>query len=303
MADFYSQISSNNRLTYFFTFLMILLTAVNLYIVSLLFFGEPNLFGILIIVLISILSTAILYFQSDKLILMQAPITKISKDEYPELFNMVEALSLGAGIPTPDLYIMEDRNPNAFAVGRGPGKSSIVITRGLRDILNKQELEGVLAHEISHIKNRDTRLMTIAIGLFSIISTIAYITRRSLFYGSRRRNKGGGFLLLIGLFFVILSPFLAKLIQLAISRKREYAADATAVSITRNPNGLIGALKKIQNFGSRVMAANEMTAPLYFSNPLKQGFMSGLFSTHPPIEKRIEMLKQSMGQGTEQHFI
>ncbi len=233
------------------------------------------------------------YFAGDRIVLALSNAKEIKREEYPFIYNVVEGLSIAAGIPMPKLYIIDDPSPNAFATGRDPKHSSVAVTRGLLETMKREELEGVLAHEISHIGNYDIRFMTLTVVLIGAIGLLSQIVIRSFIYGGMRggsrKGKGGGVLIIIGLLFMILAPIVATFVRFAISRQREYLADANAAKLTRYPPGLASALEKIQKFPQGVKNASDVTAPLYISNPLKKA--EGLFATHPPIEDRVKRLR------------
>jgi heat shock protein HtpX len=216
----------------------------------------------------------------------------VTKQEYPYLYNTVEGLSIAAGVPMPGIYVINDRSPNAFATGRDPKHSSVAVTTGLLETMNRMELEGVIAHELSHVKNYDIRYMTLVmvmIGLIGILSNM--LVRMSWHGGGDRDRKGSGVILVIGLIFAILAPVIAQLVSLAISRKREYMADASGALLTRYPQGLADALKKISSSSIPMTKANPDSAPLYIANPFRKGYFDNLFSTHPPIDDRIKKLE------------
>ena len=224
----------------------------------------------------------------------------VTRDEAPELFRTVENLCIGSGLPMPQLHIIEDSAPNAFATGRDPKHAHVVVTRGLLDKLDKLELEGVIAHELSHIGNFDIRIMTIVVVLVGVIALLSDLALRWTFWGSgsrgSSRGKGGGafvVLLALGIVAAILAPLIANTIKFAISRQREYLADASAANLTRYPDGLASALEKIAGDKEPLEAANKATAHLYISNPLKEhkSFLNNMFDTHPPIEDRIRLLR------------
>src|SRR5260221_10708924 len=239
------------------------------------------------------------YYFSDKLVLATVNAQEIQKKDNPELFNIVENLCIGDGIPMPRIYIMDTDSPNAFATGRDPKHAVVCVTKGLLEKLNKVELEGVIAHELSHVKNFDTRLMGIVAILVGFIAILANILMQQLWWGGFRsrdeRDNGGNIqaiFLVIGVVFAILSPIIATLIQLAISRKREFLADASGALLTRYPEGLAEALKKISEYGKPMIHQSSAIAHLYIADP-KGGFskrIGGLFATHPPIEARIKAL-------------
>ncbi len=248
-------------------------------------------------VIFSVVMNIASFWFSDKITLSLSHAIPADPKQYPELFHIVENLSITAGLPEPHLYVINDPAPNAFATGRDKEHAAIAVTTGLLQMLDRNELEGVIAHELSHIGNRDTLLQTVVVVLVGFIAILAHIFTRSSFgFGGRRREggKGAGILVLIGLIFVILSPIIAQLIQLAISRKREFLADADGALLTRFPEGLARALKKISAYDQPMQYANHATAHLYISNPFgpheEQGFITKLFMTHPPIPERIKAL-------------
>lgn len=241
------------------------------------------------------------YYYSDRIILSMSGAKRIQKKDNPELFRLVENLSIGDGLPMPKIYIMEDSAPNAFATGRDSKHAVVCVTSGILEKLNKVELEGVIAHELSHIKNYDTRLMAIVVILVGFVALLADFFTRSLWWGTGRRSdkeEGGNLqsiFLLIGILLAILSPLIATLIQLAVSRKRELLADASGALLTRYPEGLASALEKISKDKEPLEAANNATAHLFIVNPFKGkdlgNWFAGLFNTHPPIEERIKILR------------
>jgi heat shock protein HtpX len=242
------------------------------------------------------------YYFSDRIVLGISSAHPADRRRYFDFYTVSENLSLAAGIPMPKLYVIEDTAMNAFATGRDPKHAVVVATTGLLSRLSRTEIEGVVAHELSHIKNYDTLLMSIVVILIGTVAMLADVFLRASFWGggSRERRSGAGFIILIGLVFAILSPIIGQLIKLAISRRREYSADAGAVAITRQPSGLISALGKIAVDHEPLEAANKATAHLYIENPFKDKIgdarnkFSEIFNTHPPVEKRISLLKKMM---------
>ena len=240
------------------------------------------------------------YWYSDKITLKISGAREMKHDDNKELFHVVENLCITAGLPMPKIYIIEDSAPNAFATGRDPKHGVICVTTGLLDKLKKLELEGVIAHELSHIGNYDIRLMTVVVVLVGIVALISDWFLRISFLGGRGRDRGqlGAILILVGIVLALLSPIIAVIIQLALSRSREYLADSDAVLLTRYPKGLANALEKISADREPLEAANKATAHLYIENPLKEhkgdklGWFSGLFQTHPPVEERIRRLRE-----------
>lgn len=232
------------------------------------------------------------YFVGDKAILAIAGAKEADKKQYPFLYNVVEGLSLASNIPMPKIYIIQDQSPNAFATGRDPKHASVAVTTGLLEMMNREELEGVIAHEISHIGNYDIRFMMIAVIFVGAIGLLANIGARTFLWGGGRRDRrdGGSALAIIALIFLILSPLFATLVRLAISRQREYLADANAARMTRYPEGLASALEKISGAGIPTRNATDTTASLYISNPFPNK-MSFLTATHPPAKERIKRLR------------
>jgi heat shock protein HtpX len=236
------------------------------------------------------------YFAGDKLVLAQSRAREVPEGEEKVLHDVVETLALGLGIPTPKLYVIEDPAPNAFATGRDPKHASVTVTRGLLEQMDRSELEGVIAHELSHVGNRDIRVMLLVTVLVGTVALLSDWLLRSMWWGGRSRDRdrgGGGVLLLVGLVLAILTPVIATLIQLAVSRQREYLADASGAFLTRYPEGLASALRKIAADPHVLSVANKATASLYIANPLKDHpfQFDHLFDTHPPIEERIKRLE------------
>jgi len=263
--------------------------------------GAPR-FGLAFAVIISIFYTMFSYFTGDKLILRMSGAREVTKAEYPHLFHTVEGLALAAGVPTPKAYVIDDTALNAFATGRNPEHAAVTVTTGLLEVLDRQELEGVIAHEMSHIQNYDIRLMMLATVMVGLVTLLSDFILRSFLWGGhggrRRRSQGGGggaqlALIVIGLLFAVLAPFIGYLIKLAVSRQREYLADANAAVLTRYPPGLSSALEKIKaDPDPLVDKANKASAHLFISTPFRKtkSFVAGAFSTHPPIDERIERL-------------
>jgi heat shock protein HtpX len=250
---------------------------------------------------ISGVSAATSYFAGDKIVLGQSQARELKDGAEPQLRNIVETLAIGLGIEAPKLYVIEDSAPNAFATGRDPKHASIAVTRGLLDKLDRTELEGVIGHEMSHVVNRDIRVMLLVTVLVGSVALITDVMWRSMrFGGGRRRGRdgggGGSIIALIAIVLVILTPIIAALIQFAVSRQREYLADASGALLTRYPPGLASALRKIAADKEPLEVANKATAPLYIANPLHDAptFLDGLFNTHPPIAERIKRL-EAMG--------
>ncbi|MDP2586377.1 MAG: M48 family metallopeptidase [Candidatus Komeilibacteria bacterium] len=293
----YNQISSNKRKTW-------LLMTIFMIVIVLLgwIFGESQGIGyggIAIAVVIALVMNLVGYFKGDKIALAMSKAQAIKKTDNPYVYRLVENLCLALGMPMPKVHIIPDQNINAFACGRKPETASIAISLGAIEKLENEELEGVIAHELSHIKNYDIRVMTIVIICVGVVTLMADFFLRSQFlFGGRRDSREGGqlsaILIIVGLVLAILSPIFAMLIQLAVSRKREYLADASGALLTRYPEGLARALEKIKNFNQPSKAANHATAHLYIANPF-EGVgkkVAGLFSTHPPLDDRIAKLRK-----------
>lgn len=252
---------------------------------------------LIIAVIFSLLMNITSFWYSDKIVLAMTHAKPI-EDTKNELYRLVENLCITAGLPTPRIYIIPEAQPNAFATGRDKNHAVIAVTQGLLDKLDRTEIEGVIAHEMSHIGNKDMLLMTVVVILVGFVAILSDMFVRMTWFGGfrRRDNRGGGqataILMLVGIIFVILSPFIAMLIQLAISRKREFLADATGVLLTRYPEGLARALEKIAADPTPMKTASNATAHLYISSPFKGKKLSSLFMTHPPIEERIKVLRE-----------
>jgi heat shock protein HtpX len=257
--------------------------------------------GLIFAAVIAVILTFSSYYASDKIVLAISRARPVKKKDYPYLYNVVEGLAIAAGLPKPRCYVIDDTAPNAFASGRNPKNSVIVVTKGLIEKLNRAELEGVIAHEMSHIKNYDVLVQTLAVVMVGVVALLSDWTLRTFIWGKGRRRsgkKGGGnaaaLLLAVALVLAILSPLIAQLLKLAISRKREFLADANGALLTRYPPGLASALKKLSEDKEPLEAANKATAHMYIVNPLKdiKGRVNKLFSTHPPIEERIAALEK-----------
>ncbi len=233
------------------------------------------------------------YTMSSKIAIKMSGATEVTRSQAPELYAAVETVSITAGILMPKVYVIQDPAPNAFAAGTKPENSLVCATTGLLEIMDKAELEAVMAHEISHIKNYDLRVPMAAFALTAAIGFIADILARVIFLNDDGRDSINPITLLIGLSVAVIAPILATITQLAISRQREYLADASAVMITRYPDGMISALAKLQQHSRPMQRQNSSMASMYINNPLKKGFMNKLFSTHPPLEDRIKRLQEN----------
>lgn len=294
----YEQIASNKRRS-------ILLVAFFIGLIFILAWAFEQLTGmgeggLVFAALIAGVSAFAGYYASDKIALAVSHARPVTKEEYPYLYNVVEGLTLAAGIPTPRCYVIDDTAPNAFATGRDPQHSVICVTTGLLQKLDRLELEGVVSHEMAHIKNYDIRLQTLAVVMVGIIALLGDWILRSVWWGGRSRKIGndksgvGAIFLVIGLLLAAFGPLIAQLLRLAVSRRREFLADASGAMMTRYPAGLASALRKISADTEPLEVANKATAHMYIVNPLKnlKGSFNRLFSTHPPIEERIAALEK-----------
>lgn len=292
MTSLYTHKSSNIRKTWFiFTGFFIVIIGVG-WVFSRIY-GDPSI--LVTAVIFSTLMSIISYWYSDKIVLGMTRARPVSRESHRELYNIVENLCIAAGLPVPKIYIIDERAPNAFATGRNPEHAVVAVTTGLMERLNRSELEGVIAHELSHIGNYDMLVSTVAVILVGFISLISDIFLRARFRGRSGRGNAGGILLLIGLILAILSPIIARLMHFAISRKRESLADASGALLTRYPEGLANALIKISKDPTPLPVATNTTAHLWFDDPFdkpgkKISWFHKLFMTHPPVEERIKAL-------------
>jgi heat shock protein HtpX len=290
--NLYSEVSRNVRKTWIILGLFIIFLSAIAYVYASASGYNTSLYLLFAATLSTIMSISSYYF-SDKIVLATSGAKPVTKESHAELFNVLENLSIGSGIPMPKLYLIHDSSPNAFATGRDPEHAVVAVTTGLLEKLTRTELEGVLAHELSHIKNFDIRLMAVVAVIVGSIAFLADVYLRSMW--SKGNRKGNGVLLLAGLVLSLLSPIIATIMQLAISRKREFLADASGALLTRYPDGLASALEKIAADKKPLDRANNATAHLYISNPFKNKsgthLFTSLFNTHPPIEERIRILR------------
>ena len=296
----FDDIKKNKRKTAFIISGFIIMITLILYYICIAF-DLSSYFAITIALLFSIISCFASYYNSDKIILRTCKARPATLEEDRKLVHIFEALMVSSGLPCqPRLYVVDDPQPNAFATGRNPQNAVICVTTGLLEKLDYYELEGVIAHEMSHIRNYDILLSAVATVMVGFIVMLSDIFTRICFYGRRSSddddNKGSAILMLIGLIFLILGPIFGKIMQMALSRRREFLADATAVEITRNPQGLISALKKLDSDSNELRFANNATAHMYIVNPFKNNFekkkrKAGLLDTHPSIDERIEALE------------
>jgi len=298
MPNIYQNIGSNKRSTVVIIVLFIAIITFLGWFIGNYFFEGSGMSFLAFALVFSGFSGLLSYYTSDNLVLAISSAREVSKQDAPDLHNLVENMCIASGIPKPKVYIINDTSMNAFATGRDPKHSSICFTTGIIQSLEKRELEGVVAHEMSHIGNFDTRLMCIVSVLVGTVSLLSnWMTRGFFFKGRRRSSSDGeisGILFLVGLVLLILSPLISTLIKLAINRKREFLADSTAALITRYPGGLANALKKISLDTEVLEAANSATAHMYIADPIRTGLKSSistLFDTHPPIEERIRRLE------------
>lgn len=294
MNSVYAHIDQNKRTTIFVMLGFILIISFIGWFIGEYYVGGYGVSFVGLALIFSGFSSLISYYNSDKIVLAISGAKEVAYEHSPDLHKLVENMCIASGMPKPRVFIIDDTAPNAFATGRNPEHAVICFTSGILQKLEKRELEGVIAHELSHIQNYDILLMSIVSILVGSITLIADWFTRGMFYGKRKRDSDmNGIILLIGLLFVILSPIIATLIKLAISRNREYLADASAVMLTRYPKGLADALIKIASDHEVLEAANGATAHMYIENPLKGQktvFTSNIFNTHPPVDDRISRL-------------
>ncbi|MGH2736140.1 MAG: M48 family metalloprotease [Actinomycetota bacterium] len=312
----YSRIASNVRKTWLLIFLFVVLVAAVGAFIGYYFDYGPII--PVIAVTFAILMSWGSYFKADKIALSASRAQPADPTTYNQLHNIVEGLSIAAGIPKPGVYVVQDEAPNAFATGRDPEHAAVAVTTGLLDKMNRDELEGVIAHELSHVQNRDILVMTIAVTLVGVIVLMADFMLRAMFWGGlsgggQDRDRGGGaggILAIFGIVLLIFAPFIARLMQFAISRQREFLADADAVNFTRHPEGLISALEKLKADSTVVRSASRATAHLWIEEPNAQqrargpkgatrsgAWINRLFSTHPPLDERINALREMQHGG------
>ncbi|MDQ7839526.1 MAG: M48 family metallopeptidase [bacterium] len=291
----YEAIESNVRRTWLLFAGFIVIVAALGYV-----FGELTGFGyagVAVAALLAIAGALGSYYYSDRIVLSISGAREAPRERYQYLYNSVEGLAIAAGIPVPRLYLIEDSAPNAFATGRDPQHSAVVVTTGLLDKLDRLELEGVLAHETAHVQNYDIRVATITAVLVGLVALMSDWLLRSMRLGRSRGSRDGGgvqgVLVLVGIVLAVLAPLFAQLMRMALSRRREYLADASGAMLTRYPEGLACALEKISADPDPLEVANKATAHLYIINPLREwgGWVNGLFNTHPPVEDRVQRLR------------
>ena len=301
-GTFRDRISRNRRNSLFLILLFLVFAIILGYVIGYAWIGDPAgaLFGLVVAFALGTISGFVSYYAGDKMVLAASRAKEITHQDAPRLFNVVEEMSIAGGLPMPKVYIIRDSAPNAFATGRDPEHASVAVTSGLLDKLDRDELQGVIAHEMAHVGNYDIRYAMLVGVLVGTTVLISDFFLRGLWFGGGRgggRREGGGqiqvIMMLVAIVLAILAPLFARLLQMSISRQREYLADATAVRLTRNPDGLADALEKISGDREVLEVANRATAHLYIVNPVK-GFekrAKGLFSTHPPIGERIKILR------------
>lgn len=288
MATAYSHSTKNIELTWLYLSIFFILVIGIGYLFSGIYGNSSILY---IAVGFSVVTSFASYWWSDRIVLSMANAKPVDRESNREIYNLVENLCITAGLPVPKIYITEDASLNAFATGRNPEHGVICLTTGLLARLDKTELEGVIAHELSHIKNRDTLVSTVVVILAGFISILADMFQHSVLFRSRDNDNRSGALMIVGLILAILAPIAALLIRMAISRKREFLADASGALLTRYPEGLASALEKISSDPKPLDTASSATAHLYISNPFKRGNIMKLFMTHPPVEERLAALR------------
>lgn len=286
----YGAIAANKRNT-------VLIMAVFIGIISAIGYFASLYFGNTSITLWVIAGAAVYaliqYYAASKLAVAMTGAQPIEKKDNPRLYRIVENLSIATGMPMPKVYIIDDPAPNAFATGRDPKHAIVAATTGLTEIMDDNELEAVMAHELGHVQNYDIRVSMIAFGLVSAIGFLSDMILHMFFFSDSDNRNIPPYFYVIGIVLIVLAPVMAAIIQMAISRQREYLADATGAMTTRHPEGLASALEKLRDFGQPMKNQSTSTAHLFFSNPLKKGFFSGLFSTHPPLDERIARLRKN----------
>ena len=294
----FDQIASNKRRTWVLLVAFFALLALIGAAVGYLWLDSP-LGGMAIAFIIGGIYAVSMIFQSTEIVMSMNGAREVSEEEAPELYHVVQDMAMVAQIPMPRVFIVEDASPNAFATGSKPENAAVAATTGLLALMNREELEGVMGHEVSHIRNYDIRISTIAVALTSAVTMLSSMAGRMMWYGGggRRRNDRdndnglGIILMIVSLLALLLAPLAATLVQLAISRQREYLADASSVELTRNPRGMINALLKLDNSQPMEHHVDDASAALYINDPKKKGGLQKLFYTHPPISDRIERLK------------
>ena len=295
----YKQIASNKRKTWVLLIVFFLLLAIVGYAVGYLFMNS-GFGGLTIAMILGFIYALTMIFQSTEIVMSMNGAREVDRNEEPVLYHVVEDMAKVAQIPMPRVYVIDDPGLNAFATGSNPQNAAVAATSGLLEIMNREELEAVIGHEVSHIRNLDIRISTIAVALASAITLLSSMAGRMMWWGGASRSRrnsdrdSGGLeviLLVISLLAIVLAPLAATLVQLAISRQREFLADASSVELTRNPQGMINALLKLENSQPMTHHVDDASSALYINDPQKPGFLKKLFYTHPPISERIERLK------------
>lgn len=284
----YKAIAANKRNTVFIMIIFIMIIAALGYVFSQVYGSTGIFWGTLVSATIYAL---IQYFLAAKIALGVNGAKEIAKKDNPRLYRIVENLAITNGMPMPKVYVIDDPAPNAFATGRDPQHAHVAATSGILEIMNDRELEAVMAHELGHVKNFDIRVMMIVFGLVSAIGLIADLFLRMMWFSNDDNRSSSPIFMILGIVAAIITPFIAMLVQMAVSRQREYLADATGAMTTRDPEGLATALEKIGQYGSGLRRQNSSTAHLFFANPLKGASIAKLFSTHPPVEERVARLR------------
>lgn len=301
MANLYHNRESNIQKTWLL-FVIFFVAVIGIGYLLAAYFNNPNI--LIFASVFSLLTSWFSYWYSDKLALSMAKASSVTRENARELYNIVENLSITAGLPVPKIYLIGDGSPNAFATGRNPKNAVVAVTTGLMEKLDRSELEGVLSHELSHIGNRDMLVSTVAVVLVGFIAVLSDMFTRSIWFGGMRSrddndSRAGGILVIVGIALSILAPIIASLIHLAISRRREFLADTSGALLTRYPEGLANALEKISTYQRPMRTASNATAHLFLENPFgadsrknkKTSWLVKIFSTHPPIEERIKILR------------
>lgn len=295
----YKQIASNKRKTWVLLIVFFLLLALVGYAVGFLFINS-GIWGVTVAMIIGFIYALTMIFQSTEIVMSMNGAREVDRNEEPVLYHVVEDMAMVAQIPMPRVYVIDDQGLNAFATGSNPQNAAVAATSGLLEIMNREELEAVIGHEVSHIRNYDIRISTIAVALASAITLLSSMAGRMMWWGgagrSRRSNDRDSWgleviMLVISLLSIVLAPLAATLVQLAISRQREFLADASSVELTRNPQGMINALQKLDNSQPMSHHVDDASSALYINDPQKPSFLKKLFYTHPPISERIERLK------------
>lgn len=286
----YNAIAANKRNTVFIMAVFVgIISGIGWFVSAL--YGNPSI-SYWVIVGAGVYAV-IQYFAASKLAVAMTGAQEIEKKDNPRLYRIVENLAIAEGMPMPKVYIIDDPAPNAFATGRDPKHAIVAATTGILDIMNDRELTGVMAHELGHVKNYDIRVSMIAFGLVSAIGIMSDIVMRALFFGGGDNRNSNPLTLVVGIAVVILAPIMAAIVQMAVSRQREYLADASGAMTTRDSEGLASALEKLGQYGRPMRKQSTATANLFFDNPLKSGVFNSLFSSHPPIEERIARLRKN----------